>query len=85
MAKTQAELAQDLRNVTEQIRKIGVETGATLQRVTDLETLLAGGGTVTPEVQTALDALKTQAQLTDDLVPDVPPPAPPAPPAPPTP
>jgi hypothetical protein len=68
---TQAELANDLRNVTTQITKIGVETAKTLQKVIDLEELLANGGNTTPEVDEALAALKAQAQLTDDLVPDV--------------
>lgn len=67
---TQTELAAELRNVTTQIAKIGVETGKTLQKVIDLEAALAAGGTTTPEVDAALADLKAQAQLTDDLVPD---------------
>lgn len=73
---TQAELAADLRAVTAQIRKIGTETAATLQKVIDLEAVIAAGAPVSEEVLTALAELKTQAQATDDLIPDVPPPTP---------
>lgn len=66
---TQTELAQQLNAVTAQLAKIGTETAATLQKVADLETLL---GTVTPEVQDALDKLKAQAKIVDDLVADAP-------------
>jgi hypothetical protein len=69
---TQNELAAQLTAVTDQITKIGTETAATLQKVKDLEAVIAAGGEVSAEVQTALDALKAQAQLTDDLVPDAP-------------
>lgn len=68
---TQAELAQSLNDLTAQVAKIGVETSATLQKVKDLEAAIAAGGGTTPEVDAALAALKTQAQATDDLVPDV--------------
>jgi hypothetical protein len=67
---TQAELAADLRSVTTQVAKIGVETGNTLARVVELEALLSSTGATTPEVDEAVAALKAQAQLTDDLVPD---------------
>jgi hypothetical protein len=40
---TQAELAADLQAVTDQVTKIGTETTATLQKVTDLEAALAAG------------------------------------------
>lgn len=68
---TQAELAQALNDLTAQVAKIGTETSATLQKVTELEAALAAAGGTTPEVDAALAALKTQAQATDDLVPDV--------------
>lgn len=79
MAKNQAELAVELNALRDQLKKIGDETGATLKTVADLEAALAAGGPLTQEVQDALAALKTQAQATDDLVPDVA--APTAPPA----
>lgn len=67
---TQAQLADDLKAVTAQVAKIGVETGKTLQKVIDLEAIIAAGGNTTPEVDAALAALKTQAQATDDMIPD---------------
>ncbi len=70
MAQTQAELAKELKAVTSQVEKIGMETGKTLQKVIDLEAIIAAGGNVTPEVNEALAGLKTQAQLTDDMIPD---------------
>ena len=69
---TQTELATQLDAVSAQIDKIGTETSTTLQKVKDLEALLAAGGTVSPEVQTALDALKAHVQTVDDLVADAP-------------
>ncbi len=70
---TQTQHALDLKAVTDQVAKIGVETGKTLQKVTDLEALLAAGGNTTPEVDAAMADLKAQAQKTDDMVPDAPP------------
>jgi hypothetical protein len=68
----QAQLAQELRNVSGQVAKIRTETAATLQKVIDLQGTIGTVGTVvTQEVIDALTALKVQAQLTDDLVPDV--------------
>lgn len=68
----QAELAAQLALVQGQVAKIGTETAATLQKVADLEAALQNAGTVSPEVASALDALKVQAQAVDDLVPDAP-------------
>lgn len=82
MAKNQAELVTELNNLRDQLKKIGDETGATLKKIADLEAALAAGGPLTQEVQDALEALKTQAQATDDLVPDVAAPAPATPPPP---
>lgn len=70
---TQDQLAADLGAVTTQIQKIGTETSATLQKVADLEAALAAGNVTTPAVDAAMAALKAQAQLTDDLIPDAPP------------
>ncbi len=67
---TQAELAADLQAVTDQVTKIGTETTATLQKVTDLEAALAAGGGTTPEVDAAMAALKAQVKVVDDLVAD---------------
>lgn len=69
----QSELAADLRTQTDILRKIGNETGATLQKVADLETAINNSDTeVSEEVKTALADLKGQAQKVDDLVPDLP-------------
>ncbi len=73
---TQAELAKDLTAISEHVAKIGTETSATLQKVTDLETALANAGNTTPEVDAALAALKAQVQVVDDLVADAPVPTP---------
>lgn len=69
---TQAQLADDLNKLNDQIKKIGAETSKTLQKVTDLEALLKAGGNTTPEVDAAMAAAKTSAQAADDLVPDQP-------------
>lgn len=66
----QKDLADQLTALTTEVGKIGDETTATLQKVTDLEAALAAAGDISPEVQTALDALKAQAQKVDDMVPD---------------
>lgn len=69
---TQTELATSIADLTTTVQKIGTETTATLQKVTDLEAALANAGSVAPEVQAAFDALKAQVQAVDDLVPDAP-------------
>jgi len=71
---TQAEVTELLNAATTQLQKIGTESAATLQKVLDLEAVIASMGTnVTPELQAAVDALRAQVQLVDDLVPDAPP------------
>jgi phosphoribosylformimino-5-aminoimidazole carboxamide ribonucleotide (ProFAR) isomerase len=69
---TQQEIADGLTQATEQLKKIGTESTATLKKVIDLEAALANQPGVTPELQTAFDALKVQVQVVDDLVPDAP-------------
>ncbi len=73
---TSAELAQGLSDLTAQVAKIGAESTATLQKVSDLEAAIAGAGGVDPSVQAAFDALKAQVQKVDDMVPDAAAPAP---------
>ncbi len=70
LAMTMSELKDALKALQDQVAKIGVETSKTLQKVTDLEAIIAAGGQTTPEVDAALVDLKAQAQATDDLVPD---------------
>jgi DNA-binding protein H-NS len=67
---TQAELKQQIEDLTVQVVKIGTETDGLKQLVTDLEEALAAAGTVAPEVQAAFDALKASVQAVDDLVAD---------------
>ena len=67
---TQAEIAAGLNAATLQLKKIGTESAATLQKVADLQAALNNQPGVTPELQSAFDALKTQVQVVDDLVPD---------------
>lgn len=69
---TQAELAASLAVVSAQVTKIGVETSATLAKVAELEAALANAGNTSPEVDAALEALKAQVQVVDDLVVDAP-------------
>jgi hypothetical protein len=64
---TQAELAQELRDVKEQNDKSRAEI---LDKIADLEQAVIDAGNVTPEVQTALDELKASVQTDDDIVPD---------------
>lgn len=70
MATSQSQAAADLRTVKTQLDKISTESGSLLQKISDLEAAAAAAGNVTPELQAAINALKTQAQVLDDLVPD---------------
>ncbi len=66
---TQAELAQELRDIKAQNDKARQER---LDHVATLEQAIIDAGNVTPEVQEALDALKTSVQADDDLREDTP-------------
>lgn len=68
----QSDLAADMATITAQVAKIGQESTATLQKVADLEAALANQDNVSPELQTAFDALKAQVTVVDDLIPDAP-------------
>ena len=65
----QAELAQQLRDITAQNEKARTEI---LKKIADLETALANAGTTTPEVDEAVAALKASVQTDDDLNEDAP-------------
>lgn len=67
----QQETLDLLNSVQATVDKIGVESTATLQHVTDLEAALANQGANSPEVDAALAKLKASTQAIDDLVPDV--------------
>lgn len=69
---TQTELAAQVQAIGTQVAKIGEESKITLQKVTDLEFALANQDNVSPELQAAVDALKQQVQVVDDLVADAP-------------
>lgn len=80
---SQAELTADLKAVLAQQQKTSAEI-ATLQssvdaqtvKIAELEALVAQGGTITQELIDAVAAVKAQAQVIDDQIPDVVPPAP---------
>ena len=67
---SQEELAAELTAVKETVAKIGDETITLLAKIDELTALVEAGSQVSPEVQAALAALKEQAQVVDDLVPD---------------
>lgn len=66
---TQAEHAQELRNIHAQNEKARTEI---LAKISDLETALANAGNTTPEVDEAVAALKASVQTDDDIVADAP-------------
>lgn len=68
---TQAELAQQLRDITAQNEKARQEI---LQKIAELEAALENAGGTTPEVDEAVAALKASVQTDDDLHPDAEPP-----------
>jgi hypothetical protein len=68
---TQQELAQQLTDLGTQLDKTH---GEIVQKVADLEAAILAAGTVTPEVEAALEALRTKVQVLDDLNPDSSPP-----------
>ena len=71
---TQAELAASIAAITAKVTKIGTESTATLAKVQELQDVIDNlpTGTVTPELQAAVDALAAQVQIVDDLIADAP-------------
>lgn len=79
---TQAELAQDLRNVLAQQKKTEAEIKSIqdastlqLQKIADLQAALdeaIANGTVSQELIDAVAAVKAQSQVVDDEIPDLP-------------
>ena len=67
---TQEELTQELIAVKEQVAKIGTETETLKEKVFDLEFELSQSGKLDESVINALEALKAQVQIVDDLVVD---------------
>lgn len=66
---TQAEQAQQIRDLTAQVTKTRNET---LAKIAALQTALDNAGGTTPEVDAAMAELKAAVQLSDDDVPDAP-------------
>lgn len=75
---TQKELAEQLKLVLAQQKKTAAEIAAVqdsvnLQtiKIADLEAVIANGGAASQELIDAVQAVKEQSQITDDLIPDV--------------
>lgn len=64
---TQAELAEQLLGVRDQVNKVKDEVTA---KIAELEDAITNAGDVSPEVEAALAALKSSVQSVDDIVPD---------------
>lgn len=73
---TQTELIQTINAISTQVGKIKDESTATLNKVTELQDIIDNQGGVSPELQAAVDQLKAQVQVVDDLVADTPAPPP---------
>jgi peptidoglycan hydrolase CwlO-like protein len=80
---TQTQLAADLKAVLEQQKKTSVEITAlqgsvdTLNtKITELEAVISAGGEASQELTDAVAAVKAQAQVVDDQIPDLPEPPP---------
>jgi len=69
---TQQELAAQINQISTQVGKIKDESNATLQKVQELQDVINNQGGVSPELQQAVDNLKAQVQVVDDLVTDAP-------------
>lgn len=67
MAKTQAEVAQELRDIKAQNEKARAEI---LAKIATLEDAIITAGNSTPEVDEALADLKASVQTDDDMHPD---------------
>ena len=75
MAMTQAEATAALVQTNETLVKISNETDSLLREIDALQKQLADaggpGGTITPELAAAVDAVGVRANAIDQLVPDV--------------
>ena len=67
---SQEEAAAQLAAVNEKIVKIGTETSTLLTKIAELQAALEAAGQVTPELQSAIEAVAAQAGVVDELVPD---------------
>lgn len=73
MAKSQSEVAQELRDIKAQNEKARTEI---VQKIADLEAAIVAAGNSTPEVDTALEELKVSVHADDEMHPDAEPPPP---------
>jgi translation initiation factor 1 (eIF-1/SUI1) len=76
---TQAELAADLKLVADQQRKtlgeiaaVQVSVNTLKNKITELEAIIAAGGTIGDELFNAVAEVKSLAQQVDDSIPDAP-------------
>ncbi len=73
---TQADAVNALNAVNEILVKVSNETDSLLKEIEKLNAALAAaggaGGTITPELESAIKATATRAQAIDQLVADVP-------------
>lgn len=69
----QEQAAEDLRQVSLKLKKIGGETSTLLEKIKALEDAAANNaGGISDELQAAINDVKEQAQVVDDAVPDAP-------------
>lgn len=75
---TQAELSADLRAVrakqektAQEIADLQTAQNVAIQKIVQLEEVIAAGVTPSQELVDAVAAVKSQAQIVDDLIPDV--------------
>lgn len=72
----QQEATAKLTEISAKLTKVGSETTTLLKNVEDLKKALAdaqaAGGTITPELEAAINSVAAQATTVDELVPDAP-------------
>lgn len=73
---TQQEAVTKLNETVAKLTKIGGETSSLLTKIDELKTVIAAGGNASPELEAAVAALTTQADVVDGLVDDLPTPPP---------
>lgn len=76
MAMTQSEATAALTKTNETLVKVSNETDALLREIENLKQQLANaggpGGTITPELEAAVNAVDARAKAIDELVADTP-------------
>ena len=75
MAKTDSEAVAQMNAINETLVKISNETDSLLREIETLKQELANsggtGGTISAELEAAINAVDTRAHAIDELVPDV--------------